>query len=266
MGQGIKGQYDVASLMKQLYKTYKIKFVLGVGDNIYPDGCTSIQDPLFIRNFEKPYSILPNQRWYMCLGNHDYGYMNTNVGLIDNSIHQVNYTNHSKKWFMPSKYYSFVKGPAAFFYLDTNYDRMSGSTLERQLKIMKQKLDSSKERWKIVVGHHTWRSVAEHGSAEPILERFFKDLFKDTKPDLYMCGHDHCKSLIRKDGIILVVSGTGGEVYHDAPVDLRKMKDCQLDYFSPTLGVNALSITNKALTIDFYDVKGHKEYTHTITK
>jgi len=266
MGKGTKAQHDVANLMKQLYKTYKIKFVLGLGDNIYPDGCTGVDDPSFQSNFEGPYSILPDQRWYMCLGNHDYGYQQVSSGLQDNSRHQVEYTKHSKKWYMPSKYYSFVKGPAEFFYLDTNHDRISGSTLEKQLQFMKHKLDKSTKQWKIVVGHHTWRSIAGHGNAEPILERFFNDLFKDTTPDLYMGGHDHCKSVIRKDGVTIVVSGTGGEVYDDNSVDLRNMKDCQLDYFSPTLGVNTLSITNKSLTLDFYDGKGHKEYTHRITK
>ena len=74
MGRGNIEQYKVSISMKQLYKTYKPKFVLALGDNIYPDGCVSVKDPLFQSNFERPYSILPDDRWYMCLGNHDYGY------------------------------------------------------------------------------------------------------------------------------------------------------------------------------------------------
>ena len=141
MGKGTPDQFNVAKAMKRLYKKHNIKFVLGMGDNIYPDGCTSVKDPLFTSNFEDIYSILPNDRWYMCLGNHDYGYTRTFRGLQDNSRHQVEYTKHSKKWYMPSKYYSFVKGQAEFFYLDTNHDRISGSTLEKQLQFIKHKLD-----------------------------------------------------------------------------------------------------------------------------
>ena len=264
MGKGTADQLRVARSMKKLYKKNNIKFVLGVGDNIYPDGCTSVKDPLFYNNFEKMYSILPDDRWYMCLGNHDYGYHQTVQGLNNNSRYQVEYTKHSKKWYMPSRYYSFVKGPVEFFYLDTNLDRMSESAIQKQLKEMKHKLDKSKKKWKVVVGHHTWRSVAGHGNAEPRFETFLQDLFKDTKPQLYMCGHDHCKSLIVKDGITLVVSGTGGESYDEPNVNLKNMSDCELDYFSPSLGVAILRIKNNSLALDFYNEKGFKEYSHKV--
>jgi len=265
MGKGTPDQYKVAKTMKQLYKRHKIKFVIGVGDNIYPDGCTSVNDIEFHEKFEKPYSILPDDTWYMCLGNHDYGYMKGGPkGLLDNSKYQVDYSNVSKKWHMPSKYYSFVKGPAEFFYLDTNFDRMSESGIQRQLRIMKNKLDSSKKKWKIIVGHHTWRSIAGHGNAEPRFETFLHDLFQDTKPHLYMCGHDHCKSLMIKDGITLVISGNGGEAYDEPNVNMKSMGDCQLDYFSPSLGFAVLKITHNSLGLDFFNDKGFREYHHMI--
>jgi len=265
MGKGTNDQLQVAKMMNKLYKRNKIQFVLGLGDNIYPDGCSSVDDRLFQDNFETMYQHLPNDRWYMCLGNHDYGYQQNSLGLIDNSRHQVDYTKHSKKWYMPSKYYSFTKGPAEFFYLDTNLDRMSESTIQHQLKIMKHKLDNSKKKFKVVVGHHTWRSIAGHGNAEPRFESFLEDLFRDTKPHLYMCGHDHCKTLMMKDGITLVISGNGGESYDEPNVNMEMMKDCQLDYFSPSLGFTMLKMKEKSMDIYFYNVDGFKEYKHTIT-
>ena len=267
MGRGNIEQYKVSISMKQLYKTYKPKFVLGLGDNIYPDGCVSVKGLLFQSNFERPYSILPDDRWYMCLGNHDYGYMNNGLlGLKDNSNTQVKYTNHSKKWYMPSKYYSFTKGPVEFFCLDSNMDRLSESSIQRQLKIMKQKLDSSKKKFKVIMAHHTWRSIAGHGNAEKRYETFLNDLFKDTKPHLYVCGHDHCKSLIVKDGIAIGIFGTGCESYDNKYIDLNSMKDCQLDYFSPSLGVGLLQIYNNKLKLKFFNEKGFCEYTHTISQ
>jgi len=265
MGKGTEDQLKVAKAMKKLYKKHKIKFVVGVGDNIYPDGCTSVNDPEFVNKFERPYSSLPDDRWYMCLGNHDYGYLQNKHGLINNSRHQIEYTKHSKKWFMPSRYYSFTKGPAEFFYLDTNLDRMSESVIQTQLKEMKHKLDTSTKKWKVVVGHHTWRSIAGHGNAERRLETFLNDLFKDTKPNLYMCGHDHCKSVMVKDGITLVISGNGGESYDEPSVNLRSMHDCQLDYFSPSLGFAILRIKQGSLVVDFYNEKGFREYHHMIS-
>jgi len=264
MGKGTNDQLNVAKMMKRLYKKHKISFVLGVGDNIYPNGCNSIKDNLFHDNFEKMYENLPNDRWYMCLGNHDYGYEQTKLGLIDNSKYQIDYTKYSKKWYMPSKYYSFAKGPAEFFYLDTNFDRLSESVIQHQLKIMKNKLDKSQQKFKVVVGHHTWRSIAGHGNAEHRLEVFLNDLFKDTKPHIYMCGHDHCKSIMIKDGITLVISGNGGEYYDDPDVDMSNMTDCQLNYFSPSLGVAMLKINNNSIGIDFYNDGGFKEYHHLV--
>jgi tartrate-resistant acid phosphatase type 5 len=267
MGKGTPDQFNVSKAMKRLYKKHNIEFVLGVGDNIYPSGCSSVNDPLFKTHFEEPYSILPNDKWYMCLGNHDYGYdYDNSKALIDNSQHQIEYTKKSKKWFMPSKYYSFTKGPVEFFYLDSNLDRMSESVIQKQLHIMKERLDKSKKKWKVVVGHHTWRSIAGHGNAEPRYETFLNDLFKDTKPNLYMCGHDHCKSIIIKDGITLVISGNGGEVYDEPNVELSNMHDCQLDYFSPSLGFAILKIKKGSLGIEFYNNTGFKEYSHTVKK
>ena len=114
MGKGTKDQYNVGKLMKELYKKYNIRFVLGLGDNIYPDGCTSVKDKLFKSNFEKPYAILPNQRWYMCLGNHDYGYLLNKEGLLDNSSSSKLYQTF-KEMVYASKCYSFVKVQLVLF-------------------------------------------------------------------------------------------------------------------------------------------------------
>ena len=209
--------------------------------------------------------MLPNHPWFQCLGNHDYGYQQISSGLKDNSKCQVDYTKHSKKWYMPSKYYSFTKGPVEFFYLDSNTDRLSESAIQKQLRIMKEKLDKSKKKFKIVVGHHTWRSIAGHGNAERRYETFLNDLFKDTKPTMYLCGHDHCKSLMIKDGITLGIIGTGGEGYDNEPApQLDNMHDCRLDYFSPSLGVGVLQIGEDSLTLKFFNEKGFCEYTHKI--
>ena len=39
MGKGTDDQFKVAKSMKTLTKNYNTKFVLGLGDNIYPNGC-----------------------------------------------------------------------------------------------------------------------------------------------------------------------------------------------------------------------------------
>lgn len=275
MGKGTDDQLVVAKSMKRLYKQYKPTFVVGLGDNIYPNGCESVDDPLFQTHFEEPYATLPNDTWYMCLGNHDYGYQQTRIGYKDNSQSQVDYTNHSEKWYMPRKYYSFTKGPVEFFYLDSNTDRITEKDLQLQLTVMKEKLDTSTKKFKVVIGHHTWRSVAGHGNASPTYETFLTTLFKDTKPTMYLCGHDHCKSVIVKDGITLGIIGTGGEPYYDESDEsdsyanspkptLHTMHDCEIDYFSPSLGVGVLEISKVSLTLHFFNEKGFCEYSRVV--
>ncbi len=259
-GTGTKEQHKVSKALKEIYDQFKFSFVIGLGDNIYPSGCSDVKDKLFIKLFEDPYSELPDSvRWYMCLGNHDYGYIyynNSKIEFLDNSQCQIEYTKHSKKWYMPSRYYSFVKGPIEFFYLDTNLDRMNKDDIEKQLHTMKNKLDTSKATWKVVCGHHTWESIAYHGSEECFIDKFLKRLFKDTKPDYYMCGHDHCKSIITKNDITLLISGNGGEVYNEK-TNVNQIKGT-LEYFSPSLGFALINATNDNFIIDIYGLQGNK--------
>ena len=288
MGKGTKEQYQVADSMSKFMKKQKYSFIHGLGDNIYPDGCKDTNDPLFKSNFEKPYKELPNHiKWYMCLGNHDYGYapffassvlpQGVNQMLFrDNSKSQLDYHTESQKrggkWIMPSRFYTHTKGPIEFFVLDTNFDRISSDLIKEQRKYIKNAIKKSKKRWKILVGHHTWRSVAEHGSAEfPELEEFLNDLGNNTDIDMYLCGHDHCKSLImkplKKRKIPLIVCGTGGERY-DYNVYLSKLKDdkSELEYFSPNLGICTMECSGNTLRATFYDEKCREEYSHLFEK
>ena len=81
---------------------------------------------------------------------------------------------------MPSQYYSYgykgTNGNIEIFALDTNFDRLSKESIREQKRSMKEKIKSSNKKWKIVVGHHTWRSIAGHGNAEfPELESYLTE-------------------------------------------------------------------------------------------
>ena len=75
MGSGNKLQFKVAKSLTNIIKNNNCKFVCGLGDNIYDSGCNSPEDKQFITKFEIPYRNIPdNIKFFMCLGNHDYGY------------------------------------------------------------------------------------------------------------------------------------------------------------------------------------------------
>ena len=71
------------------------KLILGLGNNIYPDGVNSKNDKLFIDKFEIPYKILPsNIKFYNILGNRDY-----NLKMSPQA--QIFYTDKSFRWIIP---------------------------------------------------------------------------------------------------------------------------------------------------------------------
>ena len=85
-GSGNNDQYLVANSTEKLIKKYpKIRCVILVGDNIYENGCTSVEDKQFITKFQEPYKNI-NLPFYLCLGNHDYG------NSSHNSQIQIQYT------------------------------------------------------------------------------------------------------------------------------------------------------------------------------
>ena len=230
MGSGEPSQYKVADALHKNIGNKKT-FICGLGDNIYENGVTCVDDEQFNEKFEKPYEKISDDiPFYMCLGNHDYGYSNKSLNPVKNAECQIKYSKKSKKWKMPNKYYSFKKGDVEFFVLDTNLDMMEPNEISKQLNDMKNKIKKSKAKWKIVYGHHTWRSNAGHGNAEDELEQFLRELFHVSPFDLYMCGHDHNKQLmdLTIDGkqLTLIVCGTGGKVYDDHINYKRLGNDC----------------------------------------
>ena len=120
MGTGDNNQYRVAKSLKKCIDINDLQFVIGLGDNIYDCGAKSIDDVQFKNKFEKPYSKISDDiKFYMTLGNHDYGEHYCKCQLKDKELLQVEYGKISqklgKKWYMPSRYYTFKKGNIEFF-------------------------------------------------------------------------------------------------------------------------------------------------------
>jgi len=63
-GSGDSNQLRVAQCIKKLSHQFPIEFILGLGDNIYPDGVKSIKDPQFKTKFEIPYSGLKRDLFF----------------------------------------------------------------------------------------------------------------------------------------------------------------------------------------------------------
>jgi len=272
MGSKGNSQNKVAKSMEKLIKENNIKFICGLGDNIYEHGVTSVDDNKFKTHFEKPYKNI-KKKFYMCLGNHDYGEITPDEPISDSFQHQIDYTKHSDKWNLPERYYTFTKKYddtiIDFFVLDTNLDLMDAETIETQKEFMIKAIKKSKADWKILYGHHTYRSTAGHGNAERDFEDFFNDLFDLGKIDIYMCGHDHTKQYIQKNHnnklLHLIVCGTGGKDYNYG-IFLENMNDCDLYFSSSNLGVGILFCKKNEIKMQFFNHLNKLEYEYSIKK
>ena len=267
-GSGNNDQYLVANSTEKLIKKYpKIRCVILVGDNIYENGCTSVEDKQFITKFQEPYKNI-NLPFYLCLGNHDYG------NSSHNSQIQIQYTfselNTNKKWNLPHNWYIKSFPSCDIFFIDTNFDWLSPSQVKQQLNTIIKGINKSKKKWKILCGHHTWRTVGGHGNAEIQFETFMNNLLQQVSIDLYVCGHDHCKSIIQVGNhkTHTLVIGTGGKSYDERLFYPENMNhdNSILHYFSPNLGVCHMKCNSKSLTLTCYNEKLQKEYQYTIKK
>ncbi|MDE3253534.1 MAG: metallophosphoesterase, partial [Bacteroidota bacterium] len=176
------------------------------GDNFYPSGVISPQDPLFRYSFEDVYTDFSLQwDWYPVLGNHDY---------MSNPDAEVAYTGISRRWKMPARYYAkkfSINGDStqqvliAFidtnplipeFYKNSQYGpnvRTQDSTQQKQWLSKVLSDPSPSIKWKIVVGHHpmyTGGSRTE-GYDTRAIRRSLEPLFLEKGVDVYLAGHEH---------------------------------------------------------------------------
>ena len=265
MGTGDDNQLRVAKSLKKLIDLENLQFVTGLGDNIYDCGATTVDDIQFVNKFEKPYSKIDNKiKFYMTLGNHDYGEHYCKCQVEDRELLQIKYgqlsQKNGKKWYMPSRYYTFKRGDIEFFALDANVDKQTRKEIDEQIRYMKPKIEKSTAKWKIAYGHQPWVSIGDHGNAPPKLHKFFNSLFGSGLIDIYMCGDDHNKQLIEKTllkinkKMILIVCGTGGRET-DKPYNLENVdgENDDLQYFSSTYGIATIIENIDSLEIKFYD-------------
>src|SRR6202165_5476223 len=186
-GTGDKAQYETAAQMAAARGGFPFEFVLMLGDNIYGG-----QRPAdFKRKFEDPYQLLLDAgvKFYASLGNHD----GTNERLY-------------KPFNMDGKrYYSFKRGNAEFFALDSNYMD------PQQLDWLKSQLSGSRATWKICFFHHPMYSHARAHGPDSDLRKRLEPIFQEQGVNLVLSGHEHDYERVKpQHGISYFVVGNSG--------------------------------------------------------
>ncbi len=242
-GTGAKIQYQVAQAIQKKCAAKGCDFAVTLGDNIYNDGVRSVSDPQFQTKFETPFANLPF-RFHMVLGNHDIR------GSIDA---QINYTQHSKKWYLPARYYQFQAGPVAFVALDTNQPNTV------QLKAHQQYLKNHPSPWAIAFGHHPRQTNSVYkNSQSPALKQMIDGLCGTVQ--FYLAGHEHDKQHIKPlCGMHQVIAGSGA--------GQRKVGRGPNTLFADnSFGFSWFEVSPSRLYFEFVNLKGETEYHYEVLK
>ncbi len=256
--QGAEGQSQklVAQAMAQKALVDPVQFVILLGDNFYPAGVKSIDDPQWSDKFENMYSSPSLQvPFYAVLGNHDY---------YGNTLAQVHYTQKSSRWNMQDEYYTFSlmidnSTQVQFFALDTMLIAYNNPSTPQQVRWLERELRKSQAHWKIVYGHHHIYSYGDYGTNKT-LRKILEPIFKKNNVDIYMSGHDHTQQLIQSDsGIFYIISGTGS-----SPQYFQQGEN--ILFVSPKPGFAWLKLSRNKLIAQFITTDGEIEYEYTIKK
>lgn len=267
-GEGNDNQYRNADAIEAVCAEKGCDFVLYMGDNFYNDGVSSVDDEQFQTKFELPYADL-DLPFYVVLGNHDYG----SLSIWEyKANYEVEYSDHSDKWYLPDRYYTVTHGPVQLFALDTNDVMIWGGS--DQQTWLNAELAASTATWKIAFGHHPYHSNGQHGNAGeyegyswlPIANgATVKDFIEESlceHVDLYLAGHDHNRQWLEPAcGMELVVSGAAAKT---TGLEGRGNTTYFEDDTEP--GFVRFEIRGNEMLGEFYGIDGVLDYSRTVTK
>jgi acid phosphatase len=255
------GQRKVAAALERWAPLGPIDLVLLLGDNFYPLGVISVDDPQWRAKFEDVYA--PDKLavpFYACLGNHDhYG---TAQAQVDYS------TRADTRWRMPAAYYSFTEQAQGrkvrFIALDTQpmHRAKTADDMREQYEWLDAELGKPGADWKIVFGHHPLLGNGPSGRARAPMSRLVP-LLEKHGVDVYFAGHDHTLEWVGPvNGVTYVISGAGGGA--DNPYSMTWRDDT---VFAHTGGGLCLArCSGEALELSFRDPDGRVLFARTLAR
>ncbi|MES2744646.1 MAG: metallophosphoesterase [Bdellovibrionota bacterium] len=257
MGTGGEDQKRLAAAMNTYCESHPLAAIIFLGDNFYPHGVKTTEDPQWESIFRTPYglSCLKNIPFYALLGNHDYK---------GNPSAQIAYHSKSPEWNMPHRFYDLQFGKLlSLTMLDTNILDICGLSSYCTLDFLRESLKTSDSNFKIVLGHHP---IVSSSSKYPrnfqgnVLERILCD-----QAHYYIAGHSHHLEHLTagncKTPLDLFIVGGGG-------ADLYEVKEWQKEtrFAQSAFGFMSLKVDAESLTFTFHDPALKKLYEVTKRK
>lgn len=195
-------QKTVAELMGWMADVADPEFVAAIGDVHHFEGVASVDDPLWMTNYELIYSH-PDLMldWYPLLGNHEYR---------GNTQAVLDYGKVSRRWVMPGRYYAVEKEvedgneKILYAFIDTtplidkyrrdteDYPDAGKQSIAAELEWLEATLAASTAKWKVVMGHHPIYADTDKSESERTdMQRRVQPLLDKYGVDAYICGHIH---------------------------------------------------------------------------
>jgi tartrate-resistant acid phosphatase type 5 len=278
---GRNGEYkqkEVAEQLAYAANETDAEFIVTTGDNFYPNGVRSVNDPLWQNSFENIYKAHALQiNWFVTLGNHDYR---------GNPDAQIQYSNISRRWNLPARYYSktfSIDGDTTnqvlMVVIDTDpfvkkyhKDEVYKDEVSRQDTTAQKiwlnnvlKNASPNVKWKIVVGHHPLYTGGRRLKSDDTkdINESFSALLEQYKVDAYICGHEHDLQYIKPPATYthFFVSGGGSEARPGTKPHPNGGKFGASDH-----GFMSFSITTNAFKMQVINWQGRVLYTTEFKK
>lgn len=261
---GRNGYYEqkpIAERMGKMAGELDVEAVLALGDIHHFMGVESVNDPLWMTNYELIYSHPELQiPWYPILGNHEYR---------GNTQAVLDYSAVSRRWQMPARYYSkvFEEDGATLrvVFIDTtpligkyhkdslDYPSVPQQDAKKQLAWLEEELSAAKEDWLVVVGHHPiYAHTTKSESERKDMQKRVDPILRRHNVDMYICGHIHNFQHTKPQGtsIDYVVNSAGS-------LARSKVEAIEGTVFaSGEAGFSILSFTKDELCLDLINGKG----------
>ncbi len=311
-GEGNEAQYRVAAgAQARCDRAGGCEGFIMLGDNIYDTGAESAMDEQLTTKIDLPYVNLkkgsppaagePDNRErlpiFVTLGNHDLGGAGLNSAQVQ---YYLAYARANDWFYFPAEYWELQIAHVHLVSLHTNplaYG-IPDDQFVPQGEMMRRVTAGSTATWKVVFGHHPYRSNGKHGNAGAYelgfeigdfdlfgldISNLFGDGFRQwvddyvcNKADLYLSGHDHNRQWINSvpptpnlpEGLgtepcntHFAVSGAGAKT-----TDLvGRGNDTDFEDDQDE-GFLFLSFYPDRLEVEFCDDEGNTEWSKTVTK
>ena len=271
---GRNGYYEqktIAKIMGSIAENIDIELIAVAGDIHHFMGVESVSDPLWMTNYELIYDH-PELMidWYAVCGNHEYR---------GNTQAMLDYTQISRRWNMPAKYYTKVidsedGGSCRLVFIDTAplIDKYWNNTLDypdankqdaiAQLQWIDSILEHSTEKWKIVIGHHPVYAETDKSESERTdMQARLKPILDKNNVDVYFSGHIHnFQHILPTTSKVNYVVNSSGSLS-------RKVKAIEGTLFcSSDPGFTICSSDIQTLKFFFINHKGENIYNYSINK